>query len=77
MDQEEETMKLWWEERLQIFELEWDGSWYWGRIYVKLYPENKVMPVYDAVEYKKGTDLVVLEAKNMELVPQELGAKRH
>tara|TARA_B100002052_G_scaffold225505_1_gene207690 strand:- start:786 stop:1316 length:531 start_codon:yes stop_codon:yes gene_type:complete len=33
--------------------------------YTKLFPENKVMPVYDAVvEYKKrGTDLVVIGGK--------------
>ncbi len=33
--------------------------------YTKLYPENKVMPIYDAVvEYKKrGTDLVVIGGK--------------
>ena len=33
--------------------------------FTKLYPENKIMPVYDAVvEYKKrGTDLVVIGGK--------------
>ena len=43
--------------------------------FTKLYPEEKVMPIYDAVEeYKKrGTDLVVIGGKNMELVHQEIG----
>ena len=51
-------------------------NWYWKRIrneivpgteggFTKIYPEGKVMPIYDAVmEYKKrGTDLIVIGGK--------------
>ena len=46
--------------------------------FTKIYPEEKILPVFDAVvEYKKrGTDLVLLEEKNMELAHQEIGQQK-
>ena len=41
--------------------------------FTKLYPEEKVMPIYDAVVEYKGTDLVVIGGKEYGQDLQEIG----
>ena len=44
--------------------------------FTKLYPEEKVMPIYDAVvEYKKRVDLVVIGGKEYGTGSSRLAAK--